>query len=340
MITPRRPKLARTILASATGLALAVTMSVPSLATPPVIDPPPGGDATSLGGLASKDLKSLKVAGSLKKAQGDVSVFVQFEGEGAFAATQPAAAAAPGSALVKDTAKVKKIRDGIKAKGKTVAKEADARVIYTTTNAIPGVALHGDADALRALAARSDVKKITAIVPKTPDNKNSDIDTKAIEAWSALKQTGKGVKIAVLDTGIDYTHAGFGGPGTLEAYKKAQSSTALPSKDSGLYDPDKFIGGWDLVGDDYNADPRAGNELPARSQARCQPAGLLLGRTRIARFGFRSRIRRQSRRQHLRRGLHQAHRQGSLGHAHRPGQRARGSRWSASASLAAKAPPT
>ena len=266
MINPRRPKLARTILASATGLALAVTMSVPSLATPPVIDPPPGGDATSLGGLASKDLKSLKVAGSLKKAQGDVSVFVQFEGEGAFEATQPAAAAESASALVKDPAKVKKIRDGIKAKGKTVAKEADAKVIYTTTNAIPGVALHGDADALRALAARSDVKKITAIVPKTPDNKNSDIDTKAIEAWSALKQTGKGVKIAVLDTGIDYTHAGFGGPGTLEAYKKAQSSTALPAKDSGLYDPDKFIGGWDLVGDDYNADPaldRATSRFPS-----------------------------------------------------------------------------
>lgn len=262
MITPRRPKLARTILASVTGLALAATMSVPSFASPPSIDPSPGGEATSLGGLATMNLESLKVAGSLKQAQGEVSVFVQFEGEGAFEATQPAGAAASRSALVKDPSKVKKIRDGIKDKGKTVAREADAKVIYTTTNALPGVALRGDADDLRALSARSDVKKITAIVPKTPDNKSSDTDTKALEAWSALKQTGKGVTIAVLDTGIDYTHAGFGGPGTLEGYEKAQSSTALPAKDSGLYDPKKFIGGWDLVGDDYNADPRSSTYQP------------------------------------------------------------------------------
>ncbi|MGL3807581.1 S8 family serine peptidase [Paeniglutamicibacter sp. R2-26] len=262
MTNPRRPKIARTILASATGLALAVTMSVPSMAALPTADPSPGGDAASLGGLTTENLKSLKVAGSLKKAQGEVSVFVQFEGEGAFEATQPAAAAESSSALVKDPAKVKKIRSDIKAKGKTVAKVADAEVIYTTSNSIPGVALRGDAEDLRALAARSDVKKITAIVPKTPDNKNADIDTKALETWSALKQTGKGVTIAVLDTGIDYTHAGFGGPGTLEGYEAAQSSSTIPAKDSGLYDPKKFIGGWDLVGDDYNADPRSPGYQP------------------------------------------------------------------------------
>ncbi len=262
MINSRRPRIARTIMASATGLALAVTMSVPSIAAPPNFDPSSGGDAASLGTLASKNLRSLKIAGSLKKAQGDVSVFVQFEGEGAFEATQPAAAAESRSALVKDTGKVKKIRDGIKAKGKSVAQAADAKVIYTTTNAIPGVALRGDAEALRALAARSDVKKVTAIVPKSPDNKNSDVDTKALQAWTALKETGKNVTIAVLDTGIDYTHAGFGGPGTIEAYNQAKASTALPSKESGLYDPQKFIGGWDLVGDDYNADPRSPSYQP------------------------------------------------------------------------------
>lgn len=262
MINSRRPRIARTIMASATGLALAVTMSVPSIAAPPNFDPSSGGDAASLGTLASKNLNSLKVAGSLKKAQGDVSVFVQFEGEGAFEATQPAAAAESRSPLVKDTGKVKKIRDGIKAKGKSVAQAADAKVIYTTTNAIPGVALRGDAEALRALAARSDVKKVTAIVPKSPDNKNSDVDTKALQAWTTLKETGKNVTIAVLDTGIDYTHSGFGGPGTIEAYNQAKASTALPSKESGLYDPQKFIGGWDLVGDDYNADPRSPSYQP------------------------------------------------------------------------------
>ena len=262
MSNPRRHRLARTILASASGLALAVTMSVPSLAAPPTIDPAPGADSPSLGGSVPKALKNLKVSGPLAAAQGDVSVFVQFDGEGAFEATQPDSAKSPRGKSVKNPDKVKKIRDGIKAQGKSAAKAAKAEVIYTTTNSLPGVALRGDADALRALASRPDVKKITAIVPKTPDNKGSDIDTRALQAWNTLQETGEGITIAVLDTGIDYTHAGFGGPGTLEAYATAQASKDLPSKTSGLYDPEKFIGGWDLVGDDYNADPSAPNYQP------------------------------------------------------------------------------
>ena len=36
--------------------------------------------------------------------------------------------------------------------------------------------------------------------------------------------TGDGVKIAVIDTGIDYTHANFGGPGTVAAYEAADAA--------------------------------------------------------------------------------------------------------------------
>ena len=41
---------------------------------------------------------------------------------------------------------------------------------------------------------------------------------------SGLGFTGEGVKIAVIDTGIDYTHANFGGPGTEEAYELAEAT--------------------------------------------------------------------------------------------------------------------
>ena len=58
------------------------------------------------------------------------------------------------------------------------------------------------------------------------------------------------VEIVVLDTGIDYTHADLGGPGTKEAYEKAKASDTIPE---GTYDPKKFLGGYDLVGDDYNS---------------------------------------------------------------------------------------
>ncbi|WP_423299512.1 S8 family serine peptidase [Glutamicibacter nicotianae] len=175
-----------------------------------------------------------------------MSVYVQLQGDGAFETVKK-------SGKKKDAAKVKKMDKEVKAKGKKLAAESNSKVIYTTHNALPGVALTGDAADLRKLAERSDVAKISSIVPKKPSNRSSVVDTGALESWKALDKTGEGVKVAVLDTGVDYTHASFGGPGTLEAYKEAQASEELPSADSGLIDPDKFIGGWDLVGDDYNA---------------------------------------------------------------------------------------
>ncbi len=63
---------------------------------------------------------------------------------------------------------------------------------------------------------------------------------------------GQGVKIAVIDTGIDYTHANFGGPGTVAAYQAAKATDAAPA-DPALFGPaaPKVKGGTDLVGDAY-----------------------------------------------------------------------------------------
>jgi subtilisin family serine protease len=40
-------------------------------------------------------------------------------------------------------------------------------------------------------------------------------------ALHAVGATGAGVKIAVIDSGIDYTHRNLGGPGTTAAYLAA-----------------------------------------------------------------------------------------------------------------------
>ncbi len=57
---------------------------------------------------------------------------------------------------------------------------------------------------------------------------------------------GQSVRVGIIDSGIDYTHAMFGGPGTEEAYK------AIDPKGPPLGFPnDKIVGGIDLAGDDY-----------------------------------------------------------------------------------------
>lgn len=71
--------------------------------------------------------------------------------------------------------------------------------------------------------------------------------------WQNMGIHGEGVKVAIIDTGIDYTHANFGGPGTAAAYATAHASETLPAHPSlfGSRSP-RVKGGIDLVGDSYN----------------------------------------------------------------------------------------
>ncbi|NGX17430.1 S8 family serine peptidase [Wenzhouxiangella sp. XN24] len=63
---------------------------------------------------------------------------------------------------------------------------------------------------------------------------------------------GTGVKVAVLDSGIDYMHAAFGGPGTLDAYAEAYGADRFDSANTvpGEFFPTpKVVGGFDFVGE-------------------------------------------------------------------------------------------
>ncbi|USE71902.1 serine protease [Pseudoalteromonas maricaloris] len=69
---------------------------------------------------------------------------------------------------------------------------------------------------------------------------------KATPLVSTGEVTGEGVRVAVLDTGIDYTHQAFGGPGTVEAYEAAASNPAdTPAWPQGL-----VLGGYDFINND------------------------------------------------------------------------------------------
>jgi subtilisin family serine protease len=85
---------------------------------------------------------------------------------------------------------------------------------------------------------------------------------------------GEHVKIAIIDTGVDYTHANFGGPGTPEAFLAAAATSTAPA-DPTLFGPNapKVKGGTDLVGDDYNADVAGSTPVPDPNPLDCAGHG-------------------------------------------------------------------
>lgn len=77
----------------------------------------------------------------------------------------------------------------------------------------------------------------------------NNTSVKFIGSEAAYQQNirGEGMKVGIIDTGIDYTHKMFYGEGTSQAYlaiDPAKPNAAFPNK--------KVVGGIDLVGTDYN----------------------------------------------------------------------------------------
>lgn len=107
---------------------------------------------------------------------------------------------------------------------------------------------------LASLAGLPNVVAIHALRPMTLSNADSVPYIGTPQVWQAYGFTGTGIKIAVIDTGIDYTHADFGGPGTAAAFQKADKADTRPA-DKKLFGPDapKVKGGFDFSGDTYDA---------------------------------------------------------------------------------------
>lgn len=93
--------------------------------------------------------------------------------------------------------------------------------------------------------------------------------------------TGKGVVVAVLDSGIDYTHAALFGPGTLEAYKNAYGTKTKHEKNQKINDAyqgkklfptAKVIGGYDFVGEAWDGTAAGPALAPDPDPIDCSPS--------------------------------------------------------------------
>ncbi|WP_369183107.1 S8 family serine peptidase [Streptomyces sp. Y1] len=135
-----------------------------------------------------------------------------------------------------------------------------ARELYRTRTLLTGLAVDAPADRLAALRALPGVRAVHPIVNKRRDNAYSVPLTGAPRVWEGAEgNTGQGVRIGIIDSGIDYTHADFGGPGTEEAFRSVERGKPAPAA---LFPTAKVIGGKDLVGDDYDPDPSSPHHQP------------------------------------------------------------------------------
>src|SRR6185295_17879245 len=151
---------------------------------------------------------------------------------------------------------VKAQRRAEQAAVRTSLEGAGGRVENTFQSAINGVKLSIPRNRIEELRNIPGVVDVKPVGFYRVENAVSVPRTQAPIAWSgALGVRGEGVKIAIIDTGIDYTHANFGGPGTTAAYDVAFMHGTEPAA-ADLFGPDapKVKGGTDLVGDNYNAD--------------------------------------------------------------------------------------
>ncbi|HEX6794960.1 MAG TPA: S8 family serine peptidase [Casimicrobiaceae bacterium] len=190
----------------------------------------------------------------------DVTVDVQLSG--ATVAERQGAAGRKLSRSEKDQIKQQlkaaqdQLRGGIQALGGTVL--ANYQVAYN------GIKVRIARDKAAQLATLTGVVAVRPVKLFRPTNVRSIPYIGAPAVWGATPGLrGENVKVAIIDTGIDYTHANFGGPGTVAAYDAAHANEASPA-DPALFGPNapRVKGGTDLVGDSYQPDANSPGYQP------------------------------------------------------------------------------
>lgn len=259
----------RSLRASLSVLALAATTALgaggaASAATLPLdrAAAPPGGLAAAAGDpVAPDDVlagASGKVAPGLAEADGPVTAFVQLDAPSGLDVAEDGGDAA---AVQEATEQVEQVAEQVvPAEAGATARAATPQRIATLSNLVSGTLVTGDAAQVRELAGSDEVVAVYRVTSKSADNASSDAFTRALQVWQDTGETGEDVRIGVIDTGLDYTHADFGGPGTAEAYSAAYGEDGTGPVPDGLFDPAKYLGGYDFAGPLYDADPAS--ELP------------------------------------------------------------------------------
>lgn len=133
------------------------------------------------------------------------------------------------------------------------------QVLFQTQHVYNGIAVAIPAGEIAGLRAISGVADVQVITPKSQVEANIPaLISSSLTQATPADVDGAGVRIGVIDSGIDYTHADFGGPGTPAAYAANNRTIIEP----GSFPTAKVGGGYDFAGDTYNATGDAASVIP------------------------------------------------------------------------------
>ncbi len=183
-----------------------------------------------------------------------VSVYVRLPGLPAFAAVRQAG-------LIDSPVRVSFARRHLatlESQHQSVAQQIEAlggTIEADLKRAVNVLQVRIPADRLDSLARLPDVTGLE-IVPYYRRSLTTSVPfVGAPQLWGAAgaNATGGGISVGIVDTGIDYTHADFGGPGDPQVYKDNDRTVVEP----GTFPTAKVVGGYDFVGDDYTGENAA-----------------------------------------------------------------------------------
>jgi len=213
-------------------------------------------------------------------------VMVELEGEPAAVAYANARKLGQSEAAAGRAGKAQKAQND-KAQADVLAqiesKGIQATTLYQVETAYNGIAVDAQPGAAADLAALPGVKAVHAIPLVELHNHSSVPLIGAVQAWEATGKTGSGISIAVIDTGVDYVHTGFGGSGSSADYAVATSPAANPPAAAnhdpagfsipGIYPTAKVVGGFDFAGDAYSGTGAGATPQPDPNPMDCNGHG-------------------------------------------------------------------
>ncbi|MEY2453585.1 MAG: minor extracellular serine protease Vpr [Acidimicrobiaceae bacterium] len=240
----------RKLIAACAATAVAVTLlatstgAVPGQATP-------DGDGRASYSIDGRHVNFSGVDRELLPAlmsTGDLTVMVETAGDPV--ARKRGAARRQGREL--STAEQSTARAQVKAnqdRVKSGIEAAGGQVLTQIQDAYSGMRVRINRSKVVAIASLAGVVGVHALKTYKHENVNGVQYVNGDDVWQTYGNTGEGTTIAIIDTGIDYFHANFGGNGNPATF--ANDNT---TKRGNKFPTDKVIEGWDFVGDAYDAD--------------------------------------------------------------------------------------